>query len=142
MEARAATLASNESDNPVCHRSTPELGGLQWFTGLLYHHERPRLGRGSLTAAWCNAQRTIGEAGSLWSLHVVCVIVHDTVASLSVLNDINVLYTCIRDTLISHTRSDIYIWFSQRGSRPDLRHLVRKPVAVTQTQVGSESVTS
>ena len=37
---------------------------------------------------------------------------HDTVASLSVLNDRNVLYTYIRDTLIttSHKRADTYIW--------------------------------
>ena len=27
--ARAATLAGNESNHPVCHRSAPEMGGLQ-----------------------------------------------------------------------------------------------------------------
>ena len=36
-------------------------------------------------------------------------LLHDTVASLSLLSDRNVLYIRIRDTLISHKRSDIYI---------------------------------
>ena len=108
--ANAATLASNECDCPVCQCSTPELGGLQWFTGFIHHPERPRRSRGSLPAAWYNAQRTMGEARSLCSLRVVCVTVHGTIASQSVPNDRNVMYTCVRNSLISHTRSDTYIW--------------------------------
>ena len=35
--ANAATLAGNECDCPVCQCSTPELGGLEWFTGFIHH---------------------------------------------------------------------------------------------------------
>ena len=108
--ARAATLASNECNRPVCHRSTPEMGGLQWFTGFLYHQERPRRSRGALPAAWCNAQRAMGVAHSLCSLIFFCGTLHGTVASLRVPKGRNVMYTCVRNTLISNTRSDTYIW--------------------------------
>ena len=107
--ANAATLAGNECDCPVCQCSTPELGGLQWFTGFIHHPEQPRRSRGSLPAAWYNAQRAMGEARSLFSLRVG-VTVHGTIASRSVPNDRNVMYTCVRNSLISHTRSDKYIW--------------------------------
>ena len=43
-------------------------GLLPWFIGLPGQYERPRRSRGSLPAAWCHAQRTMGEAGSLWSI--------------------------------------------------------------------------
>ena len=119
--ARAATFAGHESDHPVCHRSTPELGGLQWFTGLLYHHERARRSRGSLPVACGNAQRAMGEAGSLWSLCVVCVTVHDTVASLSVRNDRNELYERIRDILMSQTFRYVHFLSAYERSAPDLR---------------------
>ena len=78
LQRVATTSAGSLRQPPVCHRSTPKLGGLQWFTGLLYHHERARRSHCSLPVAWCYAQRTIGEAGSLWSLRVVCLTLHDT----------------------------------------------------------------
>ena len=43
-------------------------------------------------------------------MHVVCVTVLYTEESLAARNDRNVLYERIRDTLISHKRSETYIW--------------------------------
>ena len=85
-------------------------GLLPWFIGLPGQSERPRRSRGSLPAAWCHAQRTMGEAGSLWSIVLFVSLCFYTEASLRARNDRNVLYERIRDTLISHKRYDTYIW--------------------------------
>ena len=115
--ARAATFAAgDESDHPVCHAAIavrPNWAGCNGSPAFLIIMidlglvvvRCPRHGA-THSVQW--VRRVAHESRVLF-----VALLHNTVASLRIRSDRNVLYIRIQSTLISQTRSDTYIWFSQ-----------------------------